>query len=238
MTVAVRTRSSLRFRGRSFLALVLAPEPPLADWMAELDNLVGRSQGFFAGRAVILDVSALNLDKAGLTTLLSDLSTRGIRIMAIEGTEPASLGLGMPPAVNGGRDTDLAELLSSAERQKAGLKTEPRTAAPGSLMLENPVRSGQSIIFPQGDVTVLGSVASGAEVIAGGSIHIYGALRGRALAGSAGNAKARIFCQKLEAELLAIDGLYRTADDMDSQYRGRPAQIWLEGDVIRMAALG
>jgi septum site-determining protein MinC len=206
--------------------------------MAELDDLVGRSQGFFAGRAVILDVSALKLDKAGLTTLLSDLSTRSIRIMAVEGTEPSSLGLGMPPAVNGGRDTDLTELLSSAGRQKAGLKAEPRPAMPGSLMVENPVRSGQSIIFPQGDVTILGSVASGAEVIAGGSIHIYGALRGRALAGSAGNAKARIFCQKLEAELLAIDGLYRTADDMDPQYRGRPAQIWLEGDMIRTAALG
>ena len=71
-------------------------------------------------------------------------------------------------------------------------------------------------------MTVVGSVASGAEVVAGGSIHVYGTLRGRAIAGSTGNADARIFCRKLEAELLAIDGLYRTADDMEPRI-SRPA---------------
>jgi septum site-determining protein MinC len=78
------------------------------------------------------------------------------------------------------------------------------------------VRSGQSIFFPEGDVTIVGSVASGAEVVAGGSIHVYGTLRGRAMAGTAGNASARIFCSKLEAELIAIDGYYKTAEDMES----------------------
>ena len=92
-------------------------------------------------------------------------------------------------------------------------------------------------MFPQGDVTILGSVASGAEIVAGGSIHVYGALRGRAIAGSTGNGAARIFCGKLEAELLAIDGLYRTADDMGPEFRGKPTQVWLEGNAIRMATL-
>ena len=99
-------------------------------------------------------------------------------------------------------------------------------------MIDQPVRSGQSIVYPEGDVTVVGSVASGAEVIAGGSIHVYGTLRGRAIAGSHGNARARIFCRKLEAELLAIDGLYKTADDMARSCAGRPIQVWLEGDSI------
>jgi septum site-determining protein MinC len=93
------------------------------------------------------------------------------------------------------------------------------------------------VIFPQGDLTILGSVASGSEVVAGGSIHIYGTLRGRAIAGSTGNAQARIFCNKLEAELIAIDGLYRTADEMEPQYRGRPVQAWLEGETMAMATL-
>ena len=84
-----------------------------------------------------------------------------------------------------------------------------------SLLIDHPVRSGQSIVFEKGDVTVVGSVASGAEVIAGGSIHVYGALRGRAIAGLTGNNRARIFCRRLEAELLAIDGVYQTADDME-----------------------
>jgi septum site-determining protein MinC len=88
-----------------------------------------------------------------------------------------------------------------------------------------------------GDVIVMGSVASGAEVIAGGSIHIYGALRGRAIAGAAGNARARIFSRKFEAELIAIDGLYKTADDLGANHRGQPVQIALNGDAIIMTAL-
>ena len=90
----------------------------------------------------------------------------------------------------------------------------------------------------EGDVTIVGSVASGAEVIAGGSIHVYGTLRGRALAGTMGNASARIFCRKLEAELIAIDGFYKTADDMETELRGKPVQIWLEGETIKAATLG
>ena len=110
-------------------------------------------------------------------------------------------------------------------------KTKARQPLP-SLILREPVRSGQSVIFPEGDITVIGSVASGAEVIAGGSIHIYGTLRGRAMAGSLGNASARIFCRKLEAELIAIDGVYKMADDLAPELHGMPAQIWLENDSI------
>ena len=114
----------------------------------------------------------------------------------------------------------------------------PRAIASGeptSLLLDAPVRSGQSILFPNGDVTVVGSVASGAEIVAGGSIHIYGALRGRAIAGATGNANARIFCGKFEAELLAIDGLYKTADSIETTLRGQPVQAWIERDAIRIA---
>jgi septum site-determining protein MinC len=104
-------------------------------------------------------------------------------------------------------------------------------------VIDQPVRSGQSIVFPHGDVTIIGSVGSGAEVIAGGSVHIYGVLRGRAMAGSTGNARARIFCRSIEAELIAIDGLYRTADDIDKTLRNRAIHAWLEGEVLMMAAL-
>ena len=105
------------------------------------------------------------------------------------------------------------------------------------MLLETPVRSGQSIVFAEGDVTVLGSVGSGAEVVAGGSIHVYGTLRGRAMAGINGNSAARIFCQKIEAELLAIDGYYQTAEQIADSLRNRPAQAWLEGEMLRITAL-
>lgn len=107
----------------------------------------------------------------------------------------------------------------------------PAKAAPASLVITQPVRSGQSF-FAEGDVTIIGSVASGAEVIAGGSIHIYGTLRGRAMAGTLGNGTARIFCRKLEAELVAIDGFYRTAEDLEPGLRGKPAQFWLDGETF------
>ena len=108
---------------------------------------------------------------------------------------------------------------------------------PASLMIEDPVRSGQSVVFIEGDVTVLGSVGSGAEIVAGGSIHVYGALRGRALAGATGNARARIFCHRVEAELLAIDSYYRTADEIEDSLRCRPAQAWLEGETLQVSAM-
>ena len=105
------------------------------------------------------------------------------------------------------------------------------------MLIESPIRSGQSVIFPFGEVTVLGSVASGAEIVAGGSIHVYGTLRGRAMAGSMGNAKARIFCSRNEAELLAIDGYYQTAENMNANLRGRPVQVWLEDAGLNVEAL-
>jgi septum site-determining protein MinC len=86
-------------------------------------------------------------------------------------------------------------------------------------------------------VTVLGSVASGAELVAGGSIHVYGTLRGRAMAGSGGNSRARIFCSKIEAELLAIDGYYLTAESIDQTFPKGPAQAWLDGDALKIATL-
>jgi septum site-determining protein MinC len=92
-------------------------------------------------------------------------------------------------------------------------------------------------VFLEGDVTVVGSVASGAEVIAGGSIHIYGTLRGRAIAGAAGNQQARIFCRKFEPELVAIDGLYKAAEDMSADLRHRAVQAWLYGEHIHMSTL-
>jgi septum site-determining protein MinC len=83
----------------------------------------------------------------------------------------------------------------------------------------------------------VGSVSSGAEIVAGGSIHIYGTLRGRAMAGIDGNSSARIYCQKIEAELLAIDGYYRTAEEIDAKFSNRPTQAWLEGNIVQITPL-
>lgn len=117
---------------------------------------------------------------------------------------------------------------------------DPAPAEPArarSHVITATVRSGQTIEFPDGDVVVIGSVSSGAEIVAGGSIHIYGTLRGRAVAGTSGDQNARIFCQSLQAELLSIDGRYRVAENFDPTLRGRPIQARLEGMRMTLAPL-
>ena len=107
-----------------------------------------------------------------------------------------------------------------------------------TLIINRPVRSGQSICHLQGDVIVMGSVGSGAEIMAGGSVHVYGTLRGRVFAGATGDGSARIFSLKNEAELLAIDGWYRTAEEMDQSARGKSVQVFLESGTIWVTPLG
>ncbi|MCK1420868.1 septum site-determining protein MinC [Bradyrhizobium sp. 147] len=231
MEAAVKTqRQMVRLRGRSYVAFVFVPTVPILDWLQEIDATIARSPGFFAGRPVVIDLSSVDLSQAGIGHLLTSLQDRNIRVLGIEGVEEARLTPTMPPLLSGGR--------SCVVEPNAPKKTETKAETkPTSLLLEAPVRSGQTVIFPEGDITILGSVGSGAEVVAGGSIHIYGALRGRAMAGVNGHTSARIYCQKIEAELLAIDGFYQTADDIDAALRGQPAQAFLQGNTMRITAL-
>jgi septum site-determining protein MinC len=227
------TRQLVRMRGRSYVAFVFTPEIPVVGWLEEIDATLARSPGFFIGKPVVLDLSALDLSRAAIAHLVGNLEERSIRVLGIEGVEPEKLTTSMPPLLTGGRSCVITRTESRTEPAE---KTDAK-AKPNSLLLDSPVRSGQSIVFTDGDVTVLGSVGSGAEIVAGGSIHIYGTLRGRAMAGVNGNSSARIYCQKIEAELLAIDGYYQTAEDIDASLRNRPAQAWLQGDTMKITPL-
>ncbi|WP_186418339.1 septum site-determining protein MinC [Bosea sp. CS1GBMeth4] len=246
MTAVLTQPRPIRLKGRSYLALTLTPELPFEDWLVRLDDLASRSAGFFLRRPVVLDVEGLEIDRTQLRDLVGKLGARNVRIMGIEGARPSLLGADLPPAMSGGKATgDIEEPAAAPVREAPAAESvaaqptapPPAKAAPASLVITQPVRSGQSF-FAEGDVTIIGSVASGAEVIAGGSIHIYGTLRGRAMAGTLGNGAARIFCRKLEAELVAIDGFYRTAEDLEPGLRGKPAQFWLEGETFAAGSLG
>lgn len=218
----------VRLRGRSYVAFVFNPVVPIVGWLEEIDATLARSPGFFVGRPVVLDLSAVDLSQTGITHLISSLEARNIRVLGLEGVDASQLNPGLPPLLTGGRQC----VLEQHEPKKPEAKPQPT-----SLLLNSPVRSGQSVVFSEGDVTVLGSVGSGAEIVAGGSIHVYGTLRGRAMAGVNGNSAARIYCQKIEAELLAIDGYYQTAEDINPALRNRPAQAWLDGDIMRITPL-
>ena len=245
------------------MAFVLSPQPPIADWLEDFDSFAKRSPGFFAGRPVVVDIAHMPASRPELVHMVTELKRRNITIMGLDGRAPGELGAdarGLPPILSGGKDiASLAQLgveafaAGDAEAPKApenGAAPNPAVAEAAlaaveeamnepdseTLIIDQPVRSGQSIVHLKGDVTVIGQVASGAEVVAAGSIHIYGSLRGRAIAGSNGDRKARIFCTALHAELVAINGLYKTNEDLDGACVGRAVQAWLDGDALRMAA--
>ena len=237
--------SFLRLRGKSFMSVVLTPELPAARWLGQLDEQVARSPKVFEGRPVLLDVSLLQGAAGEIGPLVRDLAARNIRVIGIDGTMPHALGglaAELPPVMAGGRNAALAgEPEPRPAVTAVAVPEAPRAPEPTALVLDQPVRSGQSVTHMAGDVTVVGSVASGSEVIAGGSIHVYGTLRGRAIAGMAGpgalGTRPRIFCRKLQAELLAIDGVYKTADELPAALQGRPVQVWLDGEELMVAAL-
>jgi septum site-determining protein MinC len=114
----------------------------------------------------------------------------------------------------------------------------PSAAAPiGGLLHDQPVRSGQQVYARGRDLILNALVGNGAEVIADGSIHVYGALRGRALAGAQGDERARIYCQEFHAELVSIAGHYRVFEDIPDDLRGKPVQVWLDGDKLLLKKL-
>jgi septum site-determining protein MinC len=222
------TRQLVRLKGRSYLAFVFSPVVPIMEWLDDIDATLARSPGFFVGKPVVLDLATVDLSGSAIAHLVMSLEKRSIRVLGIEGCDGSRLTQNMPPLLTGGRHAPVQQV----EPEKPEVKP-PST----SLLLDTPVRSGQSIVFPDGDVTVVGSVASGAEIVAGGSIHVYGTLRGRAMAGVNGNSTARIYCHKMEAELLAIDGYYQTAEEIPDALRDRPVQALLEGHVMRITPL-
>ncbi|MGA8277339.1 MAG: septum site-determining protein MinC [Rhodanobacteraceae bacterium] len=130
---------------------------------------------------------------------------------------------------------------ASVDPPQPGSEPAPTSRSPAAatigLIHDKPVRSGQQIYARGRDLVLTRLVGNGSEVIADGSIHVYGALRGRALAGAQGDTAARIYCQQFHAELISIAGHYRVFEDMPAELRGRPVQAWLDGDKLLLANL-
>jgi septum site-determining protein MinC len=143
-----------------------------------------------------------------------------------------------------GRSEPVAEAPRPRERSRepapapaAQAPPQPQAAAVIGLVHDKPVRSGQQVYARGRDLVLTKLVANGAEVIADGSIHVYGALRGRALAGAQGDASARIYCQEFHAELVSIAGQYRVFESMPEELRGQRVQAWLDGDKLMVQKL-
>ena len=225
---------------------------------AEMRDRVARAPKLFGRAAVIVDFGGLagTPDAATARALLDALREAGVLPVALaygsSDNEQLAVQLGLPllakfraqyePVASAG--TPAAETASAPAARRESTAAEPaapRVAAPASgqpgLMQAAPVRSGQQVYAENRDLTVLTAVGAGAEVIADGSIHIYGPLRGRALAGAQGNEKARIFCREFHAELVAVAGHYKVLEDIPKELRGKPVQVWLENEELKIAAL-
>jgi septum site-determining protein MinC len=230
----------------------------VAQLAAEMRDRVQRAPKLFSRAAVILDFGGLTRtpDVATARALVDGLREAGVLPVALAyGTreiEELSVALGLPllakfraqyeradgaeapaPAPAPART---AKAATEPAAKPAATPAPPSSSAPG-MMQATPVRSGQQVYAENADLTVLATVGAGAEVIADGSIHIYGALRGRALAGGQGNEKARIFCREFHAELVAVAGHYKVLEDIPKDLRGKAVQVWLEQGQLRIAAL-
>jgi septum site-determining protein MinC len=222
---------------------------------AEMRDRVARAPKLFARAAVVVDFGGLarTPDLATARALLDGLRDAGVLPVALAyGTsenDALAQQLGLPllakfraqyERADGDAPAPPAPAAKPATRpaqaEPAPAKPVPAQGEPG-LMQTAPVRSGQQVYAENRDLTVLTAVGAGAEVIADGSIHIYGALRGRALAGAQGNGKARIFCREFHAELVAVAGHYKVLEDIPKELRGKPVQIWLDNEELRIAAL-
>lgn len=231
--------TAISFGARSLLAFVLEPSLPLEQWFEALDAWLARSPAFFASKPVILQMGGLDISLMDYRELLANLSRRHIRVMAAENPNRGLVGPHLPPIVSGGRSVSADKLLDSetlVDEPPASQTPAPAIAA-NSLVVDGNVRSGQSIAHLEGDVTIIGRVASGAEIFAGGSVHVYGALQGRVIAGVSGDPDARIFCRAAKAELLCIGGSYVTAEEMDPKIDGRSIAVHLDGDELKIRIL-
>lgn len=222
---------------------------------AEMSDRVARAPKLFARAAVIVDFGGLAgiPDAADARALLDGLREAGVLPVALaygsSDNEKLAVELGLPLLARFRAQYESAEGPTAATASSrtatdaAPAKNDaaaPAKAPPGGpgLIQSTPVRSGQQIHADNRDLTVLTTVGAGAEVIADGSVHIYGPLRGRALAGAQGFERARIFCREFHAELVAVAGHYKVLEDIPKELRGKAVQVWLEGEELRIEALG
>ncbi len=226
----------LQVRGRFFTAAMVPVQgTPDGRFLEALDAALAQSPSFFANAPLVLDIGqADGLDtEAAFEGLISQLRARNLTPLGVQNATQrqsqaaGKLGLTM---LKGGGDTPP----KTRAHPVAAPAEEP---TPTTLVVTQPVRSGQLIHAEHGDLVVVAPVGSGAELIARGNIHVYGRLRGRALAGVYGDRSARIFCQRLDAELIAIAGLYMTNDGFGAAVAGQNVQAFLEGDALHIEAL-
>ena len=237
---AARTRAVFEFKSATLPLIAVILKTADLDLLAEaLDAQLADSPDFFEQEPVVIDLSQLEesgeaasaeIDFERLRQMLARHQTQPIAVRG--GSEAhhaaaraAGLSIAAMPVAPPARPPAPAEAPSPAPQ----IVREVPVPASGTLVIDRPLRSGQQVYARGGDVIVLDVVSFGAEVIADGHVHVYAPLRGKAIAGARGNTEARIFSTCMEAQLVAIAGIYRTSEvALPAEVQGKPAQIWLD----------
>ncbi len=235
MTVAFEEKAVLEFKGRMLMMTVLLLKDLDPNTLhRQVSQRLEDAAQWLRDAPVVVDLAQPEgADQVALMAAVDTLRGLGVNLVAL--------------ARNEHLDSDTAAMLGLGSISLAGGRDVPRSAEPApqaeqpadaghTLVIDQPVRSGQQI-YSRGDLIVLAPVSTGAELLAEGHIHVYNTLRGRALAGVRGDQSARIFCQKLDAELVSIAGIYRVGEDLPEQHRKQAVHITLDGDAMRFADL-
>ncbi|MCG7201081.1 septum site-determining protein MinC [Marinobacter pelagius] len=209
------------------------------EFEANLREKINQAPGFFKDIPLIISLEKYEgLDsELDFFKIIGACRRHNIQVIGVRGGNEDQRRLA--------RGASLALLPGSSQRGKPEepeVATEPESEPPSvgpapARIISHPVRSGQQIHAPEGDVIVLGPVQAGAEILAAGNIHVYGPLRGRALAGIYGSESARIFCQSLEAELVSIAGHYKISEDLQDNGWKNAVQIQLRDDLLVVTPL-
>jgi septum site-determining protein MinC len=218
------SKPSLELKGASFTLSVLhINSSDLHAVMAELDSKLAQAPQFFLGAPLVVNLSAIQHDSINLSELKDLLISRQLVIVGITGAT----------TVLSQQAKELGLAIIKAGKQS----TTPPPAPRQTKIVKQNIRSGQQVYAKNGDLIIFGAVGNGAEVIADGSIHIYGALRGKAMAGAAGDTSAVIIAHSLEAELVSIAGQYWLAENLQQHSSDKSGCIRLAGESLMVESL-
>ncbi|MBP8118329.1 MAG: septum site-determining protein MinC [Shewanella sp.] len=218
------SKPSLELKGASFTLSVLhINSSDLQAVMTELDRKLAQAPQFFLGAPLVVNLSAIQHDSLNLSALKDLLISRQLVIVGITGAT----------TVLSKQAKDLGLAIVKAGKQSSTPPPAPRQ----TKIVKQNIRSGQQVYAKNGDLIIFGAVGNGAEVIADGSIHIYGALRGKAMAGAAGDTSAVIIAHSLEAELVSIAGQYWLAENLQQHSSDKSGCIRLNGESLMVESL-
>ncbi len=217
------------------------------DFLSQLQETVKQSPKFFEQNPIIVSLEKLSSpsETPDLQALVADCKEAGVQVIAFRGSNAfrgvvTDAGYALILAAASARSGEEKKIKPVEKPAVVDMQLQQPeydgVAKPGMLIVQ-PVRSGQRIYAQGTDLIVLSTVSGGAEILADGNIHVYGALRGRAIAGASGDTNARIFCQQLLAELLSIAGSIIVNEDMQGPRWGQSVQAYLEGDSVKLALL-